>query len=263
MTDTALFADYVLPAASFLEFDDLVFPYFHNTISAQCKAVEPLGESLSNMEIFRRLSSSMHFTEDDLYETDGSLIAKLLSQTSYDGDFDGLKKVGTSGDTRKPNIQFEGLKFKTPSGRIEVASVRLEAGGHPIVPSPHADAGPAAGKLRVLSPASKWLMNSSYGNDEAIRSRLAEPKVFLSVRECERRGLANGDKVALRNDAGALRLVVESSAEVPDGVALVHKGRWPLASGDSVNVNVLNRGLKSDIGSSTAVHGVEAELVRI
>jgi anaerobic selenocysteine-containing dehydrogenase len=263
MTDTAMFADFVLPAASFLEFDDLVFPYFHNTISAQCKAVEPLGESLTNMEIFRRLSATMHFTEADLYETDESLINKLLNQTSYKGDFVSLKKLGTFGDTRKPTIQFEGLKFKTPSGRIEIASVRLEAGGHPLVPRSHADAGPTANKLRVLSPASKWLMNSSYGNDEAIRSRLGEPKVFLSVRECERRGLVNGDKVVLRNEAGSLRLVVEGSAEVPDGIALVHKGRWPRASGDSVNVNILNAGLRSDIGASTAVHGVEAELVRI
>ena len=55
MTDTAVYADYVLPAASFLEFDDLIFPYFHDTVSAQVKAAEPLGQSLPNQEIFRRL----------------------------------------------------------------------------------------------------------------------------------------------------------------------------------------------------------------
>ena len=56
MTDTAAYADYVLPAASFLEFDDIVFPYFHDTVSAQAKAVEPLGQSLPNQVIFRRLA---------------------------------------------------------------------------------------------------------------------------------------------------------------------------------------------------------------
>ena len=57
MTDTAVYADYVLPAASFLEFDDLIFPYFHDTVSAQVKAAEPHGQSLPNQEIFRRLAA--------------------------------------------------------------------------------------------------------------------------------------------------------------------------------------------------------------
>ena len=61
MTDTADLADIVLPAASFLECDDLVLSYFHLSVGAQVKAVEPLGESLPNSEIFRRLAAAMGF----------------------------------------------------------------------------------------------------------------------------------------------------------------------------------------------------------
>ena len=68
-TDTANYADYVLPAASFLEFDDVVMSYFNASISAQVKAVPPLGEALPNQEIFRRLAAAMGLTDPELFET--------------------------------------------------------------------------------------------------------------------------------------------------------------------------------------------------
>jgi anaerobic selenocysteine-containing dehydrogenase len=79
-TETANYADYVLPAASFLEFDDVVMSYFSASISAQVKAVPPLGESLPNQEIFRRLATAMGLTDPELFETDDGMIATLLDQ---------------------------------------------------------------------------------------------------------------------------------------------------------------------------------------
>lgn len=263
MTDTAAYADYVLPAASFLEFDDLVLPYFHETISAQARATAPLGRSLPNQDIFRRLAAAMGFQEPALYESDASMLQKLLSQTRFKGSFEDLKVLGTVGLEATPRIQFESLKFATPSGKIEVRSSRLEAEGHPEAPIPHADAPPVGMRLRVLSPASAWLMNSSYGNDSRILQRLSEPQVYLNARELASRGIKDGDAVLLKNETGALQLKAAVSANVPDGVALVYKGRWPRTSGDAANVNVLNPGLKTDIADSTAVHGVTAELVAL
>src|ERR1700730_11811548 len=73
-TDTTDFADIVLPAATFLEFDDLVVSYFNLTVAAQVKAAEPMGESLPNPEIFRRLARKMDYTEAELYECDRDVI---------------------------------------------------------------------------------------------------------------------------------------------------------------------------------------------
>ncbi|MEG6507798.1 molybdopterin-dependent oxidoreductase [Methyloligella sp. 2.7D] len=260
-TDTAAYADYVLPAASFFEFDDLVFPYFNNTMSAQAKAVEPVGEALPNQEIFRRLSLAMGFTEPQLYESDVAMLRRLIAQTSFEGSFDDLKAAGTV-ELCEPLIQFEELNFATPSGKIEVACESLAEMGQPLVPEAHADQAPEAGWLRVLSPASPWLMNSTYCNDAKIQSRLGTPKVFLAETELARRGLKHGDQVILRNATGALRLEASLSGDVPEGVALVHKGRWLGSSHKDANVNVLNAGLKADVADSTAVHGVLAELVR-
>lgn len=263
MTDTAAFADYVLPASSFLEFDDLVLPYFHDTISAQAQACAPFGQSLPNQEIFRKLATAMGFEEPALYESDESMLQKLLAQTDFKGSFEDLKVLGTVSLNATPRVQFEGLKFATPSGKIEVRSSRLAAEGHPEAPVPHIDVAPAAGHLRVLSPASAWLMNSSYGNEQRILQRLGEPQVLVNARELASRGIKDGDAVLLKNETGALRLKAAVSANVPDGVALVYKGRWPRTSGDAANVNVLNPGLRTDIADSSAVHGVTAELVAL
>ena len=73
MTDTAEYADIVLPAASFLEFDDLCASYFYLTIAAQVKCQEPMGESLPNQEIFRKLATAMNLDEPTLYEDDLSI----------------------------------------------------------------------------------------------------------------------------------------------------------------------------------------------
>ncbi len=263
MTDTAAYADYVLPAASFLEFDDVVFPYFHDTVSAQAKAMEPMGQSLPNQEIFRRLSRAMGFKEPALFESDDSMMARLLQQTSFAGSFDDLKAIGTVRLNKTPRVQFEGRRFNTPSGRIEVRSERLAKQGHPAIPVAHADKPPADDRLRLLSPASEWLMNSSYGNDERIRVRLGAPKVRLNAHDAERRNLAQGETVAVVSEAGSIELAVEISPDVPEGVALAHKGRWPGHSGGVININILNPGLRTDIADSSAVHGIEVQLHKL
>ena len=262
MTDTAIFADYVLPAASFLEFDDLIFPYFHDTVSAQVKAAEPIGQALPNQEIFRRLARAMGYNAEELFETDESMLTRLIAQTSFKGSFEDLKSVGTVALCEKPLVHFEALNFNTPSGKIEVYSQRMEDLGQPPVPVPHADPVPGGDKVRVLSPASAWQMNSMYGNTEAVRKRIGEPTVYLSEGDAARRGLDDGDAVVLENAAGSLHLKLQISPNVPKGVALVYKGNWPRFSGDVANVNILNPGMRSDIAESTAVHGVEASLRR-
>lgn len=261
-TDTTAYADIILPATSFLECNDLILPYFDLTLSAQVKVSEATGEALPNSEIFRRLARALAFNEEELFESDEALIARLIAQTPYQGTFAELCEVGTVTLFPQPQIQFADLTFATPSGRIELASERAFNAGLPRTPLPHADAPPAEGRLRVLSPASRWLMNSSYGNDEAIRERLGPPTVTLHPTDAARARLSDGDAVLLVNESGQLPLTASISDKVQPGVALVYKGRWPSASPGDANVNTLVSGRKSDMGESTTVHGTEAEIIR-
>ena len=262
-TDTTDYADIVLPAASFLEFDDLVFSYFNYSISAQVKVVEPLGEALPNQEIFRRLADAMEFTDPELFESDPALIANLLQQTGTGIDFTHLAAQGTIDFTSEPVIQFADYKFATPSSKIEIASEQFVAQGLPRSPQPFADARPINGKLRVLSPASPWLMNSVYGNDTRVHKLIGDADVMLNPQEAQQRGLAEGSQVILSNDTGQLLLKVKLSRRVPCGVALVYKGRWPKLDASGANINVLNPGHKTDLAQSSCVHAIEVEITSV
>ena len=256
-TDTTALADLVLPAASFLEFDDLMASYFEISLSAQVQASEPVGEALPNQEIFRRLAAAMGFHEPELHEPDRAIIDRVLQASGTGETFASLAAKGTVWPHADVLLQFADGAFSTPSGKIEIASARADADGLPRVPQPSADARTGGSRLRLLSPASPWTMNGTFANDRKIVRRMGVATVGLHPAEAAARGLAEGAEVELSNATGTLRLQVELSDRLPRGVAFVPKGRW------GVNVNVLNHGAKTDMGESSAVHGVEVEITPV
>jgi anaerobic selenocysteine-containing dehydrogenase len=260
-TDTTDFADYVLPAASFLEFDDIVSPYFHLSMSAQVKALEPMGDALPNQEIFRRLARAMGYNEAELFEDDQTALDALCRQMDI-GDFKRLAAKGTIDIWPEPVPQFADLAFPTPSGKIEIASAAAEAGGHPRLPQPLADPRPQSGLFRLLSPASVWLMNSSYNEDPKVAEKVGVESVTLNPADAARLGFADGDTVIAANETGRLELRLGIADIVPAGVALSHKSRWPKLSKQHANINALNPGRKTDMAESSAVHSVEVTLTK-
>jgi anaerobic selenocysteine-containing dehydrogenase len=255
-TDTTQMADYVLPAASFLEFDDLIASYFQLTLSAQVKVMQPLGDSLPNQEIFRRLAGAMEYPEPELHESDASMLDTLMQRSGLGLSFATLAGRGSIWIPEQPAVQFADGVFATPSGRIEIASARAAADGHPRLPQAWNDPRPAEGHLRLLSPAHPWLLNSSFGNVHQIGRRIGDATIAVHPADAAERHLAEGDWAFVHNGCGGLRLRVAISGDLPRGVALAHKGRW-LTGPASANVNVLNAGDRSDMGQSTAVHSVE------
>lgn len=259
-TDTANYADYVLPAASFLEFDDVVMSYFNASISAQVKALPPVGDALPNQEIFRRLAAAMGLTDPELFETDAEMIGMLLDQAKPGLTFKALSDVGTIEYPPAPVVQFERHDYRTPSGKIELAGDAFTRAGLPCAPFASAEARPASGELRLLSPASKWLMNSSFGNDPKVLKQLGEDAAFVHPDEAKARGIAAGARVRIGNQTGAITLRLAVSADVPRGVILAYKSRWT-GNGAENNVNALNPGKKADLAESCAVHSINVSVV--
>ena len=247
----------VLPAATFLECDDLVASYFNISLSAQVAAASPMGDSLPNTEIFRRLAAAMGMPEPALYESDRDVLDRLLSGTGLGLTFDELAQRGTVPFGDAPRIQFEDLVFPTASGRVELASDRAQADGHPRVAQPWRDERPQHGRLRLLTPASRWSLNDSFVNEPKLAGRLGPASVSLHPMDAADRGLADGDLALLRSDVGELALPVVLDDGLPRGVALSPKGRWPRRETQRANVNVLNPGTPSDMGASSSVHGIE------
>jgi anaerobic selenocysteine-containing dehydrogenase len=223
--------------------------------------MEPLGDALPNQEIFRRLARAMGYSESELYEPDENIIRTVLQKSGLGLDFAALAARGTAPVTPEPLITFADLKFATPSGRIEIASGRAEADGHPRVPMPFADPRPTGARLRLLSPASSWRCNSSFVNVAKMQTRERNAAVMLHPADAADRSLQDGDDAWVANETGRLEMRVLVSDAVPRGVALTHKGRWSKHEQQRANVNLLNPGRKADMGESTCVHGVEVTIV--
>ncbi|HKP24905.1 MAG TPA: molybdopterin dinucleotide binding domain-containing protein, partial [Dongiaceae bacterium] len=177
-------------------------------------------------------------------------------------DFASLAPQGTVDLYAEPVMQFADLRFPTPSGKIEIASEAAEADGHPRLPQPIADPRPHDGLFRLLSPASVWLMNSSYNEDPKVAEKLGTETITLNPADAARLGLQDGETVLAANETGRLELRVGIADVVPAGVALSHKSRWPKLSKQRANINALNPGRKTDMAESSAVHSVEVSLTR-
>jgi anaerobic selenocysteine-containing dehydrogenase len=261
-TDTTDFADIVLPAAGFLEFDDVVISYFNQSIAAQVQAMSPIGASLPNQEIFRRLAERMGFRDHELFESDPEMIARILEQAGVTGGWEALAAAGTIYPSAEPMIQFGNLEFPTPSGKIEIASAEAEAQGLPRLPEPTAEPRPAPGHLRLISAAGRWSLNDSFSNDPRVVRQMGPPVVTVNPADAAAQGLSAGDQVVIRNSTGSLAMTLAVSDLVPPGVASSPKGRWPKLERNQANVNFVNAGEVADMGGSTAVHGTEIVLER-
>ncbi|MEM7018965.1 MAG: molybdopterin-dependent oxidoreductase [Pseudomonadota bacterium] len=263
MTDTARYADIVLPAASFLEFDDLTFGYFHLLLGAQAKVREPMGESLPNQEIFRRLARAMGLTEPGLFEEDEPLIAELLAQTKVGYDFEELKRRGHFYASETPLVFHEDLKFGTHSGHIEIASERAEKRGLPRIPTPEVAPPSTSRKFRLLSPASKWRMNDSYANDPHLQSQTSPAELILNTEDASTLGISSGQTIRVHNDNGSVSLQARIDDIVPTGTVLSYKGRWPMLEPDDDNINFLHIAQEADMANSTSVHSTEVDITPI
>ncbi len=250
-TDTVRYADIVLPAASALEFDDLIYPYFEHRISAQVRAMDPPGEALPNAEIFRGLASAMGYTEPELHESDASMLAELLKDAGV--SFQTLAAQGTMLFGEAPFVQFADGRFPTPSTRIEIESTPADASVPNAAPTPIVEPR-EPGRLRLLSPSSAWLMNSSYGNDPKIQRQLGEDAAHFHPDDLASLGVSDGDEVSLWNDSGELTLRARAAPWVVGGAVVVYKSRWLAGDAHAANVNVLHEPHTADFGRSTAVN---------
>jgi anaerobic selenocysteine-containing dehydrogenase len=153
-TDTTDYADYVLPAASFLESNDLVASYFHLTLSAQVKVEEPPGEALPNTEIFRRLAAAMDFDEPELYDSDEDLIEHILAGVPSVGDSRrrGRSTFSLSRSSSSPTSNSRRRAGRSSSRRIGQSRMAFRARRFPLRPAPRErEAAPPLARISLAS----------------------------------------------------------------------------------------------------------------
>ena len=201
-TDTADYADYVLPATTQLEHWDVQGSYGHTDVLLNRPAIAPVGQAKSNSEIFRLLAKAMGYTEACFSEDDLSMCRTAVGS---DVDFQALLDVGFV-SMPVPDAPFAEGGFATPSGRCEFVSDRLAAQGLDPLPNhiPNYEV-PVAGHrfpLAMISPPARNFLNSSFVNVESLRAIEKEPLIDICFEYASARGIATGDTVKVFNDRG-------------------------------------------------------------
>ncbi|HZT28753.1 MAG TPA: molybdopterin-dependent oxidoreductase [Bryobacteraceae bacterium] len=251
-TDTADYADILLPVTTFLEHTDLYLGYGHHYVQMARPALPPPGEARSNVEIFRLLAARMGFddpcfadTEDDMMRTllgSGHPFLEGITVERLDREHSVRLNVGHNGG---PFLPFAQGGFGTPSGKCEFDADTLDY--TPPAESRLGDASLCSRyPLELISPKNDDSMNSTFGNRASTDLQTSE--LHLCAEDAAPRSIASGDHVRVFNDRGSCLLVARVGQSVPPGVVCAPAVRWAKQSPDRQNVNFLTSERLTDVG---------------
>jgi molybdopterin guanine dinucleotide-containing S/N-oxide reductase-like protein len=283
-TDTTDYADYVLPATTFLEHTDIQGAYGHYFVQLSSQAIEPPGEAQPNVWLFSQLAQRMGFTEECFRDTPEQMIEQALA-VGPDGHstnagmehiaLDDLKQQGHiplsfhRDPEDHPFQPYTAGPFSTPSGKIEFYSETLAAQGLDPLPAFVAPTesrwseGAKRFPLEFLARKNDNYMNSTFANLDGHRKMEARTsqKLELHPLDAESRGIADGDAVRVWNDRGELRLTALVNGSVPAGVVAARLD-WAKLHPEGANVNALTSERLTDLGAGATFYSVLVEVAK-
>jgi molybdopterin guanine dinucleotide-containing S/N-oxide reductase-like protein len=283
-TDTTDYADYILPATTFLEHTDIQGAYGHYFVQLSQQAIEPPGEARSNVWLFTQLAARMGFDEEAFSETPEEMIGQAL-RIGTDGHsatrwmehvtLDGLKKEGHiplafhREEEAGSFLPWASGPVPTPSGKIEFYSETLAAQGKDplpgFVPPTESRWGEGAKRfpLEFLSRKADNYMNSTFANLDGHRKMEARKSGRLEMHPADAaaRGIGEGDAVRIFNDRGDLKLVAMFNGSLPQGV-VAGQLDWAKLQDGGGNVNALTSERLTDIGAGATFYSTLVEVTR-
>ena len=296
LTDTARYADIVLPATTQLEQKDLMFSWGHLYLSYNNPAIEPLGEAVSNTELFRRLAKAMGIEDPSFYRTDDEIIEASLDWTNPALQGITLEDVKAKGYARLtlPSADDwaphrEG-NFPTPTGKCEFKSTITGGGNfvvplfrqgyngdqdgtpvdalpHYIPPNENLQTTPALAKrypLSLITPKSHAFLNSNYGNLPAQTAQAVEEQsVFLHPDDAAPRGIVTGAPIRVFNDRGAFEAFATISPDVMPGVVMAPAGYWHRSNRKGATVHALTPPAYADLGRAPTFSDVLVQVGKL
>ena len=259
-TDTADYADIVLPATTQLEHWDIHLAYGHHYVTLNQPSIEPLGECLPNSEIFRRIAARMGIDHPSLREDDLTMIRQALSSGSYKLDGITFERLVEKGWARlnlpTPYLPFANGEFLTPSGKCEFYSPRMKEMGLDPLPAftppyefpENVPALAAKYPLTLISSPAHQFLNSTFVNIDSLRRGAREPECLLHPRDAERRGIGVGARVVVHNDRGAFTAVARVDDTIREGVVWAPSIWWGKFAADGANANQTTSQRETDLG---------------
>ncbi len=273
-TDTADYADILLPATTQLEHADIHSSYGHLYVQANNPSIAPVGEALPNTEVFRRLAAAMGFDEPCLRDSDDDLarVAFRHDDPRMAGwNWEELKRAGFRRlDVPSPYAPFATGNFPTPSGRCEFHSETLAAQGQDplpefIPPRESVLSNPALAQrfpLAFISPPARNFLNSSFANLPAFVAEEKSPQLWLHPDDAAPRGIAEGDGVRIHNDRGAFYAKARVTERVKPGVAVAPSIWWRKLAPGGENANAVTGQGLTDLGRAATFYDCLVEVTR-
>ncbi|MGH7311835.1 MAG: molybdopterin-containing oxidoreductase family protein, partial [Candidatus Rokuibacteriota bacterium] len=258
MTDTAHWADLVLPATMSLEHEDLYRSYGHFHVQLALPVLAPPGEAKSNWEVFTLLAEALGVARAHYAKAPATLIRELLA--GGDASVAGItyERLRDEGSVRltlpRPYMPFaDGAP--TPSGKVEFYSASLAARGWPALPTyvPLAE-GPdnaelgARYPLQCIVPPNRFFLNSSFSQSERLRDRQKTPTVLIAPADATARAIEDGALVRVFNGRGAARFTARVTDATRPGVVVIEGIWWHRFHPGGQGVNVLTSDRVTDLG---------------
>jgi len=265
-TDTADYADILLPSTTFLEHTDLYRSYGHYHVQLARPVLEAPGETRSNVEVFRDLALRMGFDDQCFRDSEDNMIRSLLNSgheflkgiTLERLDQEHSIRLNVS-EPNEPFLPFAQGGFGTPSGKCEFGAETLDYA--PPHESRFGD--PSLQRrypLELISSKNDDSMNSTFGNRPHVDA--ATSLLHLNQADAAKRGIQTGDRVKVYNDRGSLLLRADVNGAVQPGVARAPAVRWNKRSEDASSVNVLTSDRLTDIGGGPTFYSCLVEVER-
>ena len=263
-TDTADYADYILPATTQLEHWDVHLSYGHTDALLNRPAIAPLGEAKPNTQIFRELAARMGLN-DPCFQDDDEALCRMAYGDAV--DYATLLTHGFA-TLNLAEAPFAQGGFPTPSGKCEFVSARLAARGQdPLpnyLPNHEAPGGKGPYPLAMISPPARNFLNSTFVNVKSLRDIEGEPILEIHADDAAARRIASGDVVRVFNARGESRTKVVVSKRARPGVVNGLGVWWRKLGLDGTNVNQLTSQKLTDMGRGPTFYDclVEVEAVK-
>jgi anaerobic selenocysteine-containing dehydrogenase len=257
-TDTADYADYLLPATTQLEHFDLHKTYGHRYLMLNNAAIAPLGHARSNSQIFRDLAAACGFTDDALKASDQQIASEAMNWSDARLEGSSMAQLQADGwfKLKIPNAPFAQGGFPTLSGKCEFFSERLAAQGEDPLPDyvPPYESPESAPELAqnfplmMISPPARNFMNSTFVNIDSLRKPHGEPRIEIHPDDAASRGIVSGEYVRVFNARGSMLLTAHVSDRIRSGVVLAWGVWWHKLSPESKSINTLTSQQLTDMG---------------
>jgi len=256
LTDTARYADLVLPATSSLEHSDIYRSYGTYCIQRARAAIAPVGESRSNWQVFSLLAAALGFEEPIFRESADQMIDRLLAIPSPMRQGIDLAALR---EGRAVELKVERGGYATPSGKIEILNHRLKMALPRYLPTHEED-----GKLpfRLMTAPNPFALNASFYEQESLRQKQGGMQLKMNPADAAGRGLCDGERVVAWNELGEVTFLLSVTEQVPCGV-VVAEGVWWLAfAPGSRTVNALTSQRLTDEGEGSTFYDNRVDVRR-